>query len=106
MIFYMMRCTAIDRWVGKKSPTYAIRTDERLIQLAGTSNQNFDPYQRDAYWWVDNQKQAKVWNSLEQVKRFISSAAGGKNNRPSNLSFSFYEVVGSDGSIAPLNSFF
>lgn len=78
-----------DRWVGKKSPSYALVSDKRIahfreryplcsLEEAVTLN---------AHWFV-KENTAKVWTSVSSLRRFLAICREGKDD-----TFSQYEVL-------------
>lgn len=98
-VFYMIRCKAINKWVGKKSMSYAVRSDAHIAEL-DASYPDRDNWQSDAYWWVDDPKKAKAWTELRDLRR-LRSLAGGR--REEKDTFSQFEVHASDGRVFPLD---
>jgi hypothetical protein len=59
-VFMRVRLKASpDKWVGKKSPTYAFHSD-----------QDPRPLQENAYWFVP-EKNAKVWTTVSALRRVV-----------------------------------
>jgi hypothetical protein len=74
-------------FIGKKDPSYALKSDYALKQW-GYSNETADQrLQLDAHWYKP-EKYAKVWTSLSALKRFLTLC-----RRNGADTFSEYELL-------------
>ena len=95
MKFYTIRLIGTDKFIGKRSSSYALKSDQWL------SDPHTGRYglQEDAHWFVE-QKFAKVWTRIAPIKALVSMA-----RRSPGETFSLFEVVCSDGSTTSLDDF-
>lgn len=81
-VFYVIKNIKLDKFVGKKCPSYAFR--------CGASQST------DAHWWGESVEQANPYTNIKAVRVCKSFCS---NN------IEEFVVMGTDGSIVPLKDF-
>ena len=100
MNFYTVRLKRHPHlFVGKSNPSYALRPDDKIKDVLdnprkynyGKSPTVDDILQIDAFWFV-NEKKAKVWTDIKDIKRLFSYANNQYNDEVKST-FSEYEIL-------------